>query len=192
MPEGIQLLVGLGNPGARYEQTRHNVGFWLVDALAQQSEAVFKASRQHHGELAQIHVAGQRCWLLKPTTYVNRSGDAVMSLLNYYKIPLRQMAVVHDDLDLPPGQVKLKFGGGHGGHNGLRHICAVSGDSDFYRIRLGIGHPGHRDEVTNYVLSRPSREDQQQIMTAIDEVLACMPEIMTGDMDKAMQKLHTK
>ena len=192
MAEGIQLIVGLGNPGAQYARTRHNVGFWFVDEVARRASQAFKDTSRFHGATAQADVDHQRCWLLKPSTYVNRSGQAAQSFLHYLKLPVNQMLVVHDDLDLPPGAVKLKRGGGHGGHNGLRDLIGVLGDQDFYRIRIGIGHPGHRDQVTDYVLHPPSKEEQTQIEDAMTEALNCLPDILSGNMETAMQKLHTK
>ena len=192
MTQGIQLIVGLGNPGPRYAKTRHNVGFWFVDELARRANAAFKASSRYHGDSAEVQVDARRCWLLKPSTYVNRSGQAARAFLHYHKIPVDRMLVVHDDLDLPPGKVKLKLGGGHGGHNGLRDLLAVLGDGDFYRARIGIGHPGHRDQVTDYVLGTPSPDDREAITDSLDAVLDSLPDMAAGHMDKAMQRLHTK
>lgn len=192
MAQGIQLIVGLGNPGPRYAKTRHNVGFWFVDEFARRANAAFKASSRFHGDGAEAHIDGRRCWLLKPATYVNRSGQAARAFLHFHKIPVNEMLVVHDDLDLPPGTVKLKLGGGHGGHNGLRDLLAVLGDGGFYRARIGIGHPGHRDQVTDYVLSAPSPDDRHAIEEALDKVLDTLPDIAAGRMEKAVQRLHTR
>lgn len=187
MAEGMRLIVGLGNPGARYQATRHNAGFWFVDAWAAQCSTAFKASGRYHGEL----VEGDDGWLLKPMTFMNRSGQAVAALAGFYKIPLAQILVVHDELDLPPGTARLKQGGGHGGHNGLRSMIADLGGADFWRLRIGIGHPGHRDLVTDYVLAKPSVEDRERIETAITSALDVMPELKTGELQRAIHRLHS-
>jgi PTH1 family peptidyl-tRNA hydrolase len=191
LAEGIQLIVGLGNPGAKYARTRHNVGFWFVDEVARRASQAFKENARFHGAATQADVENTRCWLLKPGTFVNRSGQAARAFLHYLKLPVNQMLVVHDDLDLPPGAVKLKRGGGHGGHNGLRDLLDVLGTPDFYRVRIGIGHPGHRDQVTDYVLHAPTKEEQQQIEDAMAEALNCLPDMLAGKFEAAMQKLHT-
>jgi PTH1 family peptidyl-tRNA hydrolase len=185
------LIAGLGNPGARYQATRHNAGFWFADALAQDRGGQFKTSSRFHGELCEIGSDRQAYWILKPDVFMNRSGQAVAALAAFYKIPPEQILVVHDELDLPPGTVRLKKGGGNGGHNGLRSITEILGSGDFVRLRVGIGHPGHRDLVTDYVLSKPSQEDRVAIERAIADALAMMPDILTGDLERAMHKLHT-
>jgi len=185
------LIAGLGNPGARYQATRHNAGFWFTDALAQVQGGQFKSSSRFHGELCEVAVAGQECTILKPDTFMNRSGQAVKALAGFYKIPVEQILVVHDELDLPPGTVRLKRGGGHGGHNGLRSIMESLG-GDFVRLRVGIGHPGHRDLVTDYVLSKPSQEDRRAIAAAIAAALEVMPELLSGEFERAMHELHSK
>ncbi len=149
--EPIELIVGLGNPGSRYEQTRHNAGFWLLDALAESLGSRFSVEGRFFGLLGRVEIDGQSCYLFKPTTFMNRSGQALAALTRYYKIPAPRVLVVHDEIDLPPGVVRLKRGGGHGGHNGLRDIIKALGDNSFWRLRLGVGHPGARDEVVDFL-----------------------------------------
>ena len=151
----------------------------------------FKASSRFHGEFCETSLAGRICSILKPDTFMNRSGHAVAALAGFFKIPVHQILVVHDELDLPPGTARLKQGGGHGGHNGLRSIVECMGSSDFVRLRIGIGHPGHRDLVTDYVLSKPSQEDRQAIEAAIAAAMTVMPELLGGDLERAMHRLHT-
>lgn len=187
------LIAGLGNPGSQYEQTRHNVGFWWLDQLAHDLSTTFAVDNKYHGQLAQATLGQHKLYLLKPLTFMNRSGQAVSSLANFYKIPTEQILVIHDELDLPVGSAKLKRGGGHGGHNGLRDIIACNGnDKSFLRCRLGIDHPGHSSMVSSYVLSKPSLSDRQQIELAIDNALRVLPDILDGDLDKAMQWLHSQ
>lgn len=187
----ISCVVGLGNPGLKYQDTRHNVGFWLIDRLAQRYGGVLRADNKFFGEVARIRTPAGECWLLKPTTYMNHSGRAVSALARFYKIPLVQLLVAHDELDLDPGVIRLKKGGGHGGHNGLRDVASAMNSKDFNRIRIGIGHPGHRDQVTDYVLSRPSRADQDIIERGLDEIERHWEVIQAGDLAKAMQEIHT-
>lgn len=187
--ESIQLIVGLGNPGSNYDQTRHNAGFWFVERLAARYNGRFLKESKFSGEIAQIHVAEKRIWLLKPTTFMNRSGQSVVQLTQFYKLPLSRMLIAHDELDLSPGRVKLKKGGGHGGHNGLRDIISHSG-KDFWRLRLGIGHPGHKDQVVDFVLSRPSRAEESLIMESIEQAVDVFPEILEKGPEKAMNHLH--
>lgn len=190
MSGGIALIVGLGNPGKEYEATRHNAGFWFVDALARQQRANFKPEKKFHGQLARFQHEGQDVWLLKPETFMNLSGQAVQAVCQFYKIPITEVLVVHDDLDLPPGTARLKKAGGHGGHNGLRDIMARLG-KDFYRLRLGIGHPGDKNRVTGHVLKKATVDDTQLIEQAIDDALRVLPEILEGDFAKAMNRLHS-
>ena len=190
MSGGIALIVGLGNPGKEYEATRHNAGFWFVDTVARQQQISFKTEKKFHGQLARFTQAGQEVWLLKPETFMNLSGQAVQAVCQFYKIPLDQILVAHDDLDLEPGVARLKMGGGHGGHNGLRDTMGRMG-KDFYRLRLGIGHPGDKEKVTGHVLNKVSRDDETSIQHAIDNALRVMPEILAGEMQKAMQHLHS-
>lgn len=186
------LLVGLGNPGVGYAQSRHNVGFWWLDILARELDVDFKPVAKFFGDFTRTNWRGHHLLLLKPTTFMNRSGQAVRALLNYYKIPLEQLLIIHDDLDLPPGVARLKRNGGHGGHNGLRDIIHHLDQKDFLRLRLGVGHPGSGRDVVNYVLSRPSAEDQQAIGEAIVAGLKALPEVLADEIEKAMHRLHSR
>jgi PTH1 family peptidyl-tRNA hydrolase len=187
----IQLVAGLGNPGAKYEQTRHNAGFWFVDELARRCNASFRAESKYRSDVARCSIDGSECRLQKPMAFMNCSGQPVASLAAFYRIPRNAVLVVHDDLDLPVGTVKLKKSGGHGGHNGLRDLIPNLGGNDFLRLRIGIGHPGHRDDVVDYVLKNPSREDKAAIDEAIAGALDVMPKILAGDIEAAMKQLHT-
>lgn len=187
----IKLIVGLGNPGAEYARTRHNAGFWLVDALAAQAGVALRLEAKFHGLSAKCHLHGQECYLLQPQTFMNASGRAVQAMMQFYKIQADEILVVHDELDLPCGVAKMKWGGGHGGHNGLRDIAAKLGTGDYWRLRLGIDHPGHKAEVVNYVLKPAGRDEQIALDLAIDKVLGVMPAVLSGDMNTAMLKLHT-
>lgn len=184
------LLVGLGNPGSEYQNTRHNAGFWFVDEVARRYGGRFKMESKFHGEVCRITVAGHDCHLLKPGTFMNRSGQAVLALAQFFKYPLDSILVVHDELDLPPGSVRLKRGGGHGGHNGLRDMVSRLGSGDFLRLRIGIGHPGHKDKVVGYVLNRPNADDEALIRQAIDRAVDELPYVLAGELDKAMNRLH--
>ncbi|MGD2137771.1 MAG: aminoacyl-tRNA hydrolase [Gammaproteobacteria bacterium] len=187
----IQLVVGLGNPGPKYEQTRHNAGFWFVDAVARRYTAQFRAESRYRSDVARCRIDGADCRLQKPVDFMNRSGRPVAALAGFFRIPRGGILVAHDDLDLPPGTVRLKQGGGHGGHNGLRDLIPQLGGPDFLRLRIGIGHPGHRDDVVDYVLRPATREERSNIDEAIDEALRVLPEIVEGKLDRAMQELHT-
>lgn len=187
----IRMIVGLGNPGPEYEPTRHNAGFWLADLLAERHGGVFRAERKFGADLASIRVDGADVLLLKPQSFMNRSGGAVQAAAAYLKIPVEQILVAHDDLDLPPGDVRLKQGGGHGGHNGLRNMVAHLGPG-FWRLRLGIGHPGNRAEVIDYVLQRPSLEDDLLIRAAVSDAADVMPILLGGGEQPAMHKLHSR
>ena len=186
----MRLVAGLGNPGAEYERTRHNAGFWFVDALTQHWEGTFRREARFHGEVCRISVQGEPLWLLKPDTWMNRSGQAVTRLAGFYKIPPQQILVAHDDLDLPPGTLRLKQGGGHGGHNGLRDIISLLGENGFLRLRIGIGHLGNREGVTPYVLGRPPEAERELIVEAIDSAVQELPLIMHGEFQKVMNRLH--
>ncbi len=186
----VRVVVGLGNPGARYEGTRHNVGFWLADELAQTFGAGFRPASRFFGDLCRILVEGRECWLLKPTTYMNRSGQSVAAFAGYYGIAPYQLLVVHDELDLEPGVVRLKRGGGHAGHNGLRDLLKALGGPDFLRLRVGIGHPGDKDAVVDYVLGRPSRDDEANIRTALGRAAGLLPLILDGHHQQVMNSLH--
>lgn len=187
----IKLIVGLGNPGDKYDLTRHNAGFWFVDEVARQYGAVFRPETKFLGEAARVQSSGLDFWLLKPATFMNRSGQSISALAKFYKIPVESILVVHDELDLPPGTAKLKKAGGHGGHNGLRDTIAAMG-KEFLRLRLGIGHPGHRDQVVDYVLKAPSKSDRQLIDDASYAASKVVPELVNGQLEKAMMTLHTK
>ena len=190
MAGDIDLIVGLGNPGSQYARTRHNVGFWLLDQLAA-SGADLRVESKFQAEVGTLKFGGRRVALLKPTTYMNLSGQAVGAYARYYKIQPAAILVVHDELDLAPGTVRLKRGGGHGGHNGLRDITAQIG-AEFLRLRLGIGHPGSADKVVEYVLGNPPTDDRLAIEDAISRGLAVMPEIVSGQTDKIMNQLNRR
>jgi len=188
----IRLVVGLGNPGPDYQKTRHNAGAWLLDELAWDYKQSWRAENKFFGEAARASLpGGSDLWLLKPTTFMNLSGQSVVALARFYKILPNEILVVHDELDLPPGSARFKQGGGHGGHNGLKDIIAKLGTPDFWRLRLGIGHPGERTEVVNYVLKKPRAEEQAEIDQAIVSALAVLPQALAGDMAGAMKQLHT-
>ena len=187
----LRLIVGLGNPGAEYLRTRHNAGFWFIDVLAQREYARFGCECNLRAETAKIHLDGQTLWLLKPTTFMNKSGSAVNAALRYYKIEPEEMLVAHDELDLPPGTARLKFDGGHGGQNGLRDIIGHLGHGKFHRLRVGIGHPGHKDRVTPWVLGRAGAQDENAIIDAVADALDVLPLAVRGDMNEAMKRLHT-
>lgn len=191
MSPPIEMIVGLGNPGGNYEQTRHNAGFWWVDALAQRNGGVFRVEAKFQVQVCRISFVNHECWLLKPTTFMNRSGIAVAAMAGFYKIPVESILVVHDELDLSPGVARFKLGGGHGGHNGLRDIIAQL-SANFMRLRIGIGHPGDRDAVVDYVLQRPSLADRKQIEAAMDAALLVMPDAVNGEMQRAMLSLHSQ
>ena len=189
----IRMLVGLGNPGSEYENTRHNAGQDLLELLAHQAGTSFSPSPKFFGLSAKIRINNDDVQLLIPTTFMNRSGQAVAALARFYKIDPEAILVVHDELDLAPGIARLKIGGGHGGHNGLRDIISALGNNkQFARLRLGIGHPGHASAVANYVLKRAAPQDQLAISNAIDESLRVIDELVSGDWDKATRELHSR
>ena len=187
----IRLIVGLGNPGADYVDTRHNTGFWLADLIALEQGASFRFEKRYNADECKFKVDGRDVYLLKPQTFMNRSGQAVAGLARYYKIGAENILVLHDELDLPPGTNRIKQAGGHGGHNGLRDIISHLGSNAFFRIRIGIGHPGDAAQVINYVLHKPSAADFGAIEMANRDTLAIMPLVYEGRIDKAMQALHT-
>jgi PTH1 family peptidyl-tRNA hydrolase len=187
----IKLMVGLGNPGPDYAATRHNAGFWWVDAVARQLKTSLLADRGYHGLVARVNGVDGPLWLLEPQTYMNLSGKSVAALARFFKIEPQDILVAHDELDLPPGEVKLKFGGGHAGHNGLRDIHAQLGSADYWRLRLGIGHPGVKAEVANYVLGRPVAEHREAIEAAIARSLQALDALRAGEMAKATALIHT-
>ena len=188
----IRLIVGLGNPGTEYEDTRHNAGFWWVEAAARQLGARLSHDRAYHGFVARVNRPAGPAWLLQPLTYMNLSGKAVAPLARFFKILPAEILVVHDELDLSPGQAKLKQGGSAAGHNGLKDIHSQLGAADFWRLRLGIGHPGHRDEVAGYVLRKPPQAEREAIESSIDTSLKALDLLLDGDMDKALQRIHAK
>lgn len=192
MSNKIKMIVGLGNPGSEYEQTRHNAGFWFIDELAWQYKATLKEEKKFFGSVARISISGSDLWLLKPATFMNRSGQAVAALAQFYKIRPEEILVVHDELDIPCGRIKFKLGGGNGGHNGLKDIQARLGTPDFYRLRLGIDHPGDRNLVVGYVLNKPSPEHRQQIDEAINKSLKAVPMLLAGEWEEAVRFLHSK
>jgi len=187
----IKLIAGLGNPGTKYDGTRHNAGFWFVDELARRYNGIFKVESRFSGECCKIDIAGSTVWLLKPSTFMNRSGLSVKQLSSFFKISPNEILIAHDELDILPGTVRLKNGGGHGGHNGLRDLHAQIG-KDYWRLRLGIGHPGDAKKVADYVLSRPSASDEIEIRRTIDDAADEIERIVIGDMQKVMNTLHTK
>ena len=187
----IKLFVGLGNPGPEYEATRHNAGAWWVDALAQELKITLVPDRSYHGLVARTSVHGRTIWLLEPRTFMNLSGRSVAALARFFKIEAEEMLVVHDELDLVPGQAKLKFGGSHAGHNGLRDIHEQLGTGDYWRLRLGIGHPGVKEEVVNWVLRRPIADQRSAIEECIERTLKAVPAMLAGEMDKATLLVHT-
>jgi PTH1 family peptidyl-tRNA hydrolase len=187
----LQVIVGLGNPGNEHLQTRHNAGFWLVDALARAYGGQFRGHTRYHGEVCRIQIGVHELTLLKPHTYMNRSGLAVRALLDYMKIEPDQILVAHDELDLPPGVARFKLGGGHGGHNGLRDIITHIGQN-FWRLRLGVGHPGDKSQVIDYVLQRASGKEEDLIMTGLSAAAEQLPVFLDQGAEKAMNALHVK
>ena len=188
----IKLFVGLGNPGSEYEDTRHNAGFWWLDAVAQVLKVSLVPDKGYFGKVARCNIDGQTRWLLAPQTFMNRSGQSVAALARFFKIEPEEILVAHDELDIVPGQVKLKLGGGHAGHNGLRDIHAQLGTSNYWRLRIGVGHPGVKEEVINWVLKKPSKEHRLAIDEAMDRALTALPALLAGDMEKAILLTHTQ
>lgn len=187
----LRLIVGLGNPGIKYAKTRHNVGAWLVSELAAKQGLNLREESKFSGQVAGLTTTGaEPCWLLIPSTFMNESGRSVQALAHFYKISPEEILVAHDELDFPAGIIRLKAGGGHGGHNGLRDIIQRLGSPQFYRIRIGIGHPGNRDQVTPYVLGEPSLHDKAQITQAIEDSFAIIPDLLAGEIDRAFRYLH--
>ncbi len=187
----IKLFVGLGNPGPEYEATRHNAGFWWIDALAREFKVPLVSERNYQGKVARANVHGQTVWLLQPQTFMNLSGRSVAALARFFKIAPDEILVAHDELDIVPGQVKLKFGGSHAGHNGLRDIHAQLGSADYWRLRLGIGHPGVKAEVINWVLKKPLAEQREAIDACIERATHALPALIAGEMEKATLLIHT-
>ncbi len=193
MPDNnIQIIAGLGNPGNEYEKTRHNAGFWFIDQLVSKYNITLKNESKFSAQLGRLNTASGSVWLIKPSTFMNRSGQAIAQLARFYKIQPEQILIVHDDLDLSPGVVKLKQGGGHGGHNGLRDSIAQLADKNFYRLRLGIGHPGSKEQVVGFVLGKTPQSEKILIESAIDKSIDSIELILQGEMQKAMNQLHSK
>ena len=192
MKTGIQLIVGLGNPGAAYAYTRHNAGAWLINSLSEQTQTPLAINTKCHGQLAQITFKGHKVRLLIPGTYMNLSGQALQATAHYFKIPSDAILVAHDEVDFEPGTIKIKIGGGHGGHNGLRNIHQALGTANYTRLRIGIGHPGNKNKVHDYVLSKPNNTEKECIDIAINNAIAVLPQLLEGDIQNAMHLLHTK
>jgi peptidyl-tRNA hydrolase, PTH1 family len=188
----IRLLVGLGNPGPEYAATRHNAGFWFIDEVARQLGATLVPERSYFGLVARVNRPQGPIWLLEPMTFMNLSGKSVAALARFYKIAPEEILVAHDELDVQPGNAKMKIGGGHGGHNGLKDINAQLGSADYWRLRLGIGHPGVKAEVTDYVLRKPPAEQREAIEKSIAQSVGALDLMLAGDMDKALMKVHAQ
>ncbi len=191
MTTHLTIIAGLGNPEARYERTLHNAGFWFVDELARRDRTQFKYEKRFDADICRVKIAGNDVWLAKPQSYMNLSGGPVRALLDYYRLSADQLLVAHDEIDLPPGTVRLKLAGGHGGHNGLRDLIQHCG-RDFMRLRLGVGHPGHKDQVTGYVLKKASSDVESAILKNVDEAADVMSILAEIGLNAAMKKLHTK
>lgn len=187
----IKLLVGLGNPGPEYERTRHNAGFWWLEAVARELKVNLAMDKSYHGLVARTAVRDQAVWLLAPQTFMNLSGKSVAALTRFFKIEPQEILVAHDELDIVPGEAKLKFGGSHAGHNGLRDIHAQLGTDDYWRLRLGVGHPGVKSEVIDWVLKKPSLDHRIAIDQCIDRCLKALPHLLAGEMEKATMLVHT-
>lgn len=187
----LRVIVGLGNPGPEHLNTRHNAGFWFVDMLARRHHGEFRDYRKYSGETARVTIDGHEIILLKPTTYMNRSGLSIRQISDFFKIASDDILVAHDELDLPVGSLRLKHGGGHGGHNGLRDTIAHIGES-FWRLRLGIGHPGNKAEVIDYVLTRAPRAEEELIHEAVNTAADCMPLLLEQGAERAMTTLHSR
>ncbi len=187
----LKLIVGLGNPGADYARTRHNAGFWLVDELARRHCGTFRHEGKHQAELTRVRINGEEIWLAKPMTFMNRSGGPVSSILNFYKIAPAQMLVAHDEIDLPSGTVRLKDGGGHGGHNGMRDLIAALGDG-FWRLRIGVGHPGAKGEVVDFLLTHAGKDEQRIIDETVVVGADAIEEMLRSSAQIAMNKFHSR
>ena len=188
----IRLIAGLGNPGPDYAATRHNAGFWFIDELADRLRVSLSPERSYFGMAARTNVGGRQLWLLEPTTFMNLSGKSVAALARFFKIEPNEILVAHDELDLMPGQVKLKLGGSHAGHNGLKDIHAQLGSADYWRLRIGIGHPGVKSEVINYVLKKPSAEHRVEIEKSIEQAISGIDLLLDGDMERATMKINAR
>jgi PTH1 family peptidyl-tRNA hydrolase len=190
---GLFLIIGLGNPGSKYSLTRHNAGFWFLDVLQKEADADsgFRLQTKVSAEVCRSRLFGNDCIFAKPTVFMNHSGQAVRALVDYYRVPVENLLIAYDDLDLPPGTIRLKQGGGHGGHNGMRDIFRHLDNTDFMRLRIGIGHPGFKDAVTGYVLSRATADQEKLMMHSIGDAVAVMPDLLAGKVSKAIKDLHT-
>jgi len=191
VPSAIKLIVGLGNPGPEHLMTRHNAGFWFADVLAAKYSLSFRPESRFRSEVCRLSTADHDCYLCKPMTFMNRSGQPVQAIAGFYKIALNEILVVHDEIDLEAGVVRFKQGGGHGGHNGLRDIIEKMGGNEFYRLRIGVGHPGNSSEVVNYVLDRAPAEEEELIMQSIGDVMEMIPQILSGEFHQVMNMIHT-
>ena len=191
MKKPIRIIAGLGNPEDRYERTLHNAGFWFADALARKFGGHFRYEKKFDAEICRVKIHGEDVWLVKPQSYMNHSGPPVRGMLDYYRLQPGELMVAHDEIDLPPGTVRIKEGGGHGGHNGLRDIIRHCG-AEFLRLRLGVGHPGEKDKVTGYVLKPGSADVEAAIERNIDDAIGVLPELVDGNINAAMKKLHTQ
>ena len=191
MAKPVRIIAGLGNPEDKYERTLHNAGFWFVDTLARKFGGSFRYEKKFDADYCRIRLHGEDVWLVKPQSYMNQSGQPIRGLLDYYRLRPAEMLVAHDEIDLPPEIVRLKEGGGHGGHNGLRDSIRHCG-ADFLRLRLGVGHPGEKHKVTNYVLKKGSADVEAAVERNIDAAIDVMPELVDGNVSAAMKKLHTK
>jgi PTH1 family peptidyl-tRNA hydrolase len=191
MKKPIRIIAGLGNPESQYERTLHNAGFWFADALARKFGGHFRYEKKFDAEICRVKIHGEDVWLVKPQSYMNHSGPPVRGVLDYYRLQPTELLVAHDEIDLPPGTVRIKDSGGHGGHNGLRDIIRHCG-ADFLRLRLGVGHPGEKDKVTGYVLKPGSADVEAAIERNIDDAIGVLPELVDGNINAAMKKLHTQ
>ena len=187
----LSIIAGLGNPGEKHARTLHNAGFWFVDAVARKYGGVFRYEKKFDADICRVNIRGDDIWLVKPQSYMNLSGGPVRGMLDYYRLRPEYLLVAHDEIDLPPGTVRFKKGGGHGGHNGLRDVIRHCG-ADFARLRVGVGHPGDKNQVTAYVLKRPTRDVEAAIERTIDEALDAMPVLVEDGLEAAMKKLHTR
>ena len=191
MTTHLSVIAGLGNPEDRYARTLHNAGFWFVEEIARRENLSFKYEKRFDADVCKTRMAGEDVWLIKPQSYMNLSGGPIRGMLDYYRLPVSKLLVAHDEIDLSPGDVRLKLGGGHGGHNGLRDTIQHCG-KDFMRLRIGVGHPGHKDQVTGYVLKKASREVEDAMLRNVDEAAAVMPLLAEDGLNAAMKQLHTK
>jgi PTH1 family peptidyl-tRNA hydrolase len=191
MSAAVSLIAGLGNPGSKHDRTLHNAGFWFVDAVAREFGGDFRYEKKFDAEICRSRIRGEDVWLIKPQSYMNLSGGPVRGVLDYYRLDVRQLLVAHDEIDLPPGTIRLKQGGGHGGHNGIRDVMQHCG-ADFMRLRIGVGHPGEKSRVTSYVLKPGSKEVERAIEETIDDGVRVMSDLMDDGLNAAMKKLHTK